>query len=178
MWRIVLSYADAFYPHIAFFDVQFVLCMARMIASAPTASITFLSHLVELWPVVLDMALCMAYWLRNVLAGRPLTREAAGAHGGKRSWSASDDKDAAGDEPPRQRHAGVGADGAPADTPAAASGARPPTTRRRPRCARARAKQTRGVVQARRWRTRQRARTRGGRRSSRTTLPRSRGWQR
>jgi hypothetical protein len=33
------------------------------------------------WPVVLDMGLCMAYWIRNLLAGRPIehTRVSQGA---------------------------------------------------------------------------------------------------
>jgi hypothetical protein len=87
MWRIVMNYADYFYAHIAFFDVQFILCMSRMI-SIPAATSSPTAQLVDLCSVVLNMSLCMAYWIENVLAGRPLEEGAVTAgRGTKRKWS-------------------------------------------------------------------------------------------
>lgn len=86
VWRIVICYADHFYPHIAHLNTQFIQCMPRLISNA--------AHGMEHWPVVLDMGLCIAYWIRNLLAGRPIehTRVAQGA---KRSRAGEDEPERA-----------------------------------------------------------------------------------
>lgn len=73
VWRIVICYADHFYPHIAHLNTQFIQCMPRLIINV--------AHGMDHWPVVLDMGLCIAYWIRNLLAGRPIehTRVSGGA---------------------------------------------------------------------------------------------------
>jgi hypothetical protein len=113
MWRIVITHADDFYPHIAFFDVQFIVCMARMVQSV-SIPMPSQANVMELFPVVLDMALCTAYWIENVLAGRPLLRH-GGAVGQKRPLSAvsGDAREEEHCEPPGRKHAGSG----PKDVP-------------------------------------------------------------
>jgi hypothetical protein len=77
VWRIVVCYADHFYPHIAHLNTQFIQCMPRLINNA--------AHGMDHWPVVLDMGLCIAYWIRNLLAGRPIepVRVASGSKRGR-----------------------------------------------------------------------------------------------
>jgi hypothetical protein len=107
VWRIVICYADHFYPHIAHLNTQFIQCMPRLISNA--------AHGMDHWPVVLDMGLCIAYWIRNLLAGRPIehTRVSQGA---KRPRGVEDELERTG----RQRtadstHVGNAAPGAPSE---------------------------------------------------------------
>ena len=84
VWRIVICYADHFYPHIAHLNTQFIQCMPRLISNA--------AHGMEHWPVVLDMGLCIAYWIRNLVAGRPIEHTRV-SQGDKRSRAGEDEPD-------------------------------------------------------------------------------------
>ena len=82
VWRIVISYADQFYPHMAHLDTQLIACMQRMISTATSG--------MENWPVVVEMGLCIVHWLRNLFAGRPCDALPAPA-GGKRPRTSDPD---------------------------------------------------------------------------------------
>lgn len=82
VWRIVISYADQFYPHMAHLDTQLIACMQRMISTATSG--------MENWPVVVEMGLCVVYWLRNLFAGRPCDALPAPASGKRPRTSGSD----------------------------------------------------------------------------------------
>ena len=59
----------------AHLDTQLITCMQRMISTATSG--------MENWPVVVEMGLCVVYWLRNLFAGRPCDA-LPGPPGGKR----------------------------------------------------------------------------------------------
>lgn len=67
-----MRHADLFYPYMQHLIAQMVNSLSRLAAPPVASSAQSLVQAQEYWPVVHDMGLCIVYWIRNLLSGRPL----------------------------------------------------------------------------------------------------------
>lgn len=72
LWGLVVRHADLFYPYMQHLIAQMVNSFSRLAAPPVASSAQSLVQAQEYWPVVHDMGLCIVYWIRNLLSGRPL----------------------------------------------------------------------------------------------------------